>query len=74
MRYAAAGLLASVLFLAVLALGAIAIGLALLLAPVILIAARLIGRSRRAPRPRSSRGAVYEGEFRVLDETVEERP
>ena len=74
MRYAAAGLLASVLFLAVLALGAVAIGLALLLAPLILVAARLFGRSRRAPRRRPSPGAVYEGEFRVLDETVEERP
>ena len=74
MRYAAAGLLASLFFLAVFALGAIAIGLALLLAPVILVAARRVGRSRRAPRRRSSPGEVYEGEFRVLDETVEERP
>ncbi|HYX63099.1 MAG TPA: hypothetical protein VE935_02640 [Burkholderiales bacterium] len=74
MRYVAAGFLASVLFLAALALGAIAIGFVLLLAPVILVAARWLGGSRRAPRRRSSPGAVYEGEFRVLDETVEERP
>ena len=74
MRSAPAAFLASIFFALVLALGAIAVALMLLIAPVLLLSARLLHPSHRAPRSRSSRGAVYEGEFRVLDETAEERP
>lgn len=66
-----------VVFAAVLAFGALVLGLALVAAPVLLLAARLLGvRSKRrtATSVRSTRGSVYEGEFRVLDETHVGRP
>lgn len=73
MRAAAGWLLAGLGFSAVIALAVLTVGLALLAAPMVLLAARLLARARPSPRRRAAGGAVYEGEFRVLDETVEER-
>lgn len=68
-----AGLLfAWIVVAAFLVLGAIAVGIAMLVAPALWLAARLL---RRSPPVQGgfSGGAVYEGEFRVLDGTGEER-
>lgn len=73
MRAAAGWLLAGLVFSAVIALGVLTVGLALLAAPMVLLAARLLARVRPSRSRRAAAGAVYEGEFRVLDETVEER-
>ena len=65
-------------FSAALALGATVVALVLLAAPIVFLALRLLGgpraRRRSKPQPRDSHGgAVYEGEFRVLDETWDGR-
>lgn len=74
MRAAAGWLLAWIVFSATLALGALAVSFALFALPAVFLAGRLLGRPRAARRDYRRRGAVYEGEFRVLDETVDERP
>jgi hypothetical protein len=67
-------LLALVALAGVLLLAALALGLALLAAPVLLLAGYLLlgKRGARPARPRRNEGrAVYEGEFRVLDERAD---
>ncbi len=63
MRVFTSWLLAWVVLVAVLAFGA----LALIAAPVVLLAAVLLARRRTTHARSDERGAVYEGEFRVLD-------
>ena len=58
-------------FAAVLVVGAVALGLALIAAPVVLLAGYLLAgqrRSRAESEMRRERPSVYEGEFRVIDE------
>ena len=72
MRKLALWLSVGVVFAAVLALGALVLGLALVAAPVVLLAGYLVARARNARPREKARPAgpsVYEGEFRVLDET-----
>jgi hypothetical protein len=68
-RSVALWLFLSIIFVGVLVLGAIVLGLALLAVPVLLLAGTLVGGKRGPARPRPGEDpAVYEGEFRVLDE------
>ena len=57
-------------FAAVLVVGAVALALALIVTPVLLLAGYLVAGQRRArPKaPRREGPSVYEGEFRVIDE------
>lgn len=58
-------------FAAVLVVGAVALGLALIVTPVLLLAGYFLAgqrRSRGTPQARREGPSVYEGEFRVLDE------
>ncbi len=57
-------------FAAVLVVGAVALGLALIVTPVVLLAGYILTAQRRSPgRSEAREGpSVYEGEFRVLDE------
>jgi hypothetical protein len=76
-RTLAAWLFAWLVFAGVFALGAAALVLALFAGPAVLLAARLLsrrGRTRAAERARRAGGAVYEGEFHVLEETPAEHP
>lgn len=65
-------------FAAALALGATVVALVLVAAPIVFLAMRLLGgpraKGRARQEPRGTGGAVYEGEFRVLDETWDGRP
>jgi membrane protein implicated in regulation of membrane protease activity len=74
LRAAAAWLVALVALFAAFALGAAVVGLVLLAAPAALLAGHFLKPRRTAPQRRATRGAVYEGEFRVLEETCDERP
>lgn len=77
MRALATWFFAGLFFAAVLALGTAALVLVLLAGPAALFAARLLARRARAratERPPRAGGAVYEGEFRVLDKTHAEHP
>ena len=56
---------------AVLVVGAVALGLALIVTPVLLFAGYFLAgqrRPRRTAEPRREGPSVYEGEFRVIDE------
>ena len=58
-------------FAAVLVVGAVALGLALIATPVLLLAGYLLAgqrRSRGRSEARREGPSVYEGEFRVIDE------
>ena len=76
MKNAAFWLVVCLAFAAVLVLGAVALGLALVAGPIVLLAGYLLA-GRRAMRPatpvRREVPSVYEGEFGVLDETPMER-
>lgn len=65
-------LLAGCALIAMLALGVVALGFALLVGPIVLLALAWVagGKLKRYERERSrgSGSAVYEGEFRVLEE------
>ena len=64
-------------FAGALVLGATVVALVLVAAPIVFLAMRLLGAPRAKRRatqePRGAGGAVYEGEFRVLDETWDGR-
>jgi hypothetical protein len=76
MKKAALWLVVCLVFAGVLVVGAVALGFALIAGPVVLLAGYLLA-GRRAIRPaseaRRQAPSVYEGEFRVLDETPVER-
>lgn len=64
------GLLALVALAGMLVLVALALGLALIAVPVVLLGAGWLARRQRpARRAQPAGAAVYEGEFRVLEET-----
>ena len=70
---AAARLLAWTAFWVALALGAMALILVLVAGRILLLAGGLLRSLRtaaRAPLDRGESGSLYEGEFRVLDETA----
>ncbi len=71
LKHAGWWLVVSLALAAVVVAGAVALGLALIAAPVVLLAGYLLAgqrRSRRATGLRREGPSVYEGEFRVLDE------
>ena len=64
-------LVAGLILAAALILGVLAVGFVLIVAPIVLLAVGWIARSklRRYERERRPATTVYEGEFRVLEET-----
>ena len=76
LKHVAWWLVVSLAFAAVLVVGAVALGLALIVTPVVLFAGYLLAGQRRSPGRTEARHegpSVYEGEFRVLDEKPLER-
>ncbi len=76
LKFAGGWLVVSLVFAAVLVAGAVALGIALIAAPVVLFAGYLLAgqrRSRGTTKVRREGPSVYEGEFRVLDEKPLER-
>lgn len=67
LKHAAWWLVVSLALAAVLVAGAVALGLALIAAPVVLLVGYLLASRRTTGRQEGP--SVYEGEFRVLDET-----
>ena len=70
-RALALSLVAGLVLAAALVAGVLALGFVLIVAPIVLLAVGWVARSklRRYERERRPATTVYEGEFRVLEET-----